>query len=168
MVHDATDALRETWRSPVPQPPAPRACVALLGLLDCNAHGLFLLTAAHEGTRGGTVVRWVQPCAADPPMVTVAFRKGCAASPLVHDSRRFALCRVPESDRLLRATFGTSHGLGEDPFLGLRTFSTPNGCPVPESSLGWLECELAFNLDLEAEYGLYVGRVRDGEMPGDA
>jgi flavin reductase (DIM6/NTAB) family NADH-FMN oxidoreductase RutF len=101
-------------------------------------------------------------------MVTVAFRKGSATSPLVYDRRRFALCRVPESDRLLRATFEAGPGLGEDPFLGLRTVSTPNGCPVPASALGWLECELVFNLDLEAECGLYVGRVRHGETPGDA
>ncbi|MHC5006226.1 MAG: flavin reductase [Planctomycetota bacterium] len=140
----------------------------MLGLLDGSSHGFFLLTATHDGVRSGTVARWVQPCAANPPMVTVAFRKGNATSPLVYDSRRFTLCRVPESDRLLRATFESGPGLGEDPFLGLRNFSTPNGCPVPASALGWLDCELAFNLDLEAECGLYVGRVRDGEILSDA
>jgi flavin reductase (DIM6/NTAB) family NADH-FMN oxidoreductase RutF len=76
--------------------------------------------------------------------------------------------RLRQPDRLLRATFQSGPGLGEDPFLGLRTVPTPNGCPVPASALGWLECDLAFNLDLEAECGLYVGRVRDGEILSDA
>ncbi|MHC4082437.1 MAG: flavin reductase family protein [Planctomycetota bacterium] len=140
----------------------------MLGLLDGSSHGLFLLTAAHEGMRSGTLVRWVQTCATDPPMVSVAFRKGSATSPLVYDSRRFGLCRIPEADRLVQATFTNGHRLGEDPFLSLRTVFTPNGCPVPASALGWLECELAFNIDLEAECGLYVGRVRDGETRGAA
>jgi flavin reductase (DIM6/NTAB) family NADH-FMN oxidoreductase RutF len=164
-VHAGSDALDECWR---PRPPSPQASSAMLGLLDGISPGAFLLTATHEGTRGGTVVRWVQPCAANPPMVTVAFRRGIATAPLVYDSRRFALCRIPQADRLLRATFKNGHGLGEDPFLSLRTFSTPNGCPVPASAVGWLECELAFNIDLEAECGLYVGIVCAGEIAGDA
>jgi flavin reductase (DIM6/NTAB) family NADH-FMN oxidoreductase RutF len=69
---------------------------------------------------------------------------------------------------LLRATFETGHGLGEDPFLGIRTILTPGGCPIPASAPGWLECALAFNIDLEAECGLYVGRVRAGKAPAAA
>ncbi|MHC5006409.1 MAG: flavin reductase [Planctomycetota bacterium] len=102
------------------------------------------------------------------PIRTVAFRRGSATSPLVYDSRRFALCPVPKTARLLRATFETGHGLGEDPFLGIRTILTPGGCPIPASAPGWLECALAFNIDLEAECGLYVGRVRAGKAPAAA
>jgi flavin reductase (DIM6/NTAB) family NADH-FMN oxidoreductase RutF len=138
----------------------------MLHLLDGTSRDTYLLTAAHEGIRSGALVRWVQPCAADPPMVAVAFRRDAATSPLVLDSHRFALCRIPESDRLLRATFASTNRLGEDPFLGLRTFLTLGGCPVPTAAQGWLECELAFNLDLEADCSLYVGLVGDGRAPG--
>ena len=90
------------------------------------------------------------------------------SEPSVNEELVIALCRLPESDRLLRATFASGNGWGEDPFLGMRTISTPHGCPVPASARGWLECTLAFNIDLEADCGLYVGRVCDGRAPGDA
>lgn len=133
----------------------------MLHLFEGCSAGLFLLTAIHNDTRSGALARWVQPCAATPPMVTVAFRRGIEVSGLIYDSRRFALCRIPQTDRRLRWAFASGREPGEDPFVGLRTIATPNGCPVPEAAAGWLECELAFNIDLEADFGLYIGLVRD-------
>jgi flavin reductase (DIM6/NTAB) family NADH-FMN oxidoreductase RutF len=169
IVHAEPDISDGPWRPAPARPPEPHAAAAMLHLLDGCSRGHFLLTAAHEGTRSGTLVRWVQPCATDPPMVAVAFRRDGIVQPLVHGSHRFALARVPDTDRLLQAVFATSHGPGEDPFLGIRTFLTPGGCPVPAATRGWLECEMAFNIDLEADCGLYVGLVSAaGRAPGDA
>jgi flavin reductase (DIM6/NTAB) family NADH-FMN oxidoreductase RutF len=145
---------------------APRVSADMLTLFEGCSAGLFLLTSTYDGVRSGALVRWVQPCAGKPPMVTVAFRRGILASSLIYDSRRFAICRIPETDRLLRSAFASRHEPGADPFLGIKTTATPNGCPVPVSAVGWLECELAFNIDLEADFGLYVGLVCDAGVLG--
>jgi flavin reductase (DIM6/NTAB) family NADH-FMN oxidoreductase RutF len=162
IVHAETGDGHDSWSPSAARPAvAPRALTNMLHLFERFPTGLFLLTATHDGVRSGALVRWVQPCAATPPMVTVAFRRGIFTSSLIYDSRRFAVCRFPETDRLLRSTFASYHEPAEDPFLGSRTITTPNGCPVPQAALGWLECELAFNIDLEADFGLYVGLVRN-------
>ena len=46
-----------------------------------------------------------------------------------------------------------------DPFEGIATQRAPGGPPVPSCATAWASCELAFNLDLEADAILYVGRI---------
>jgi len=73
--------------------------------------GLFVLTASWEGRAGAVLVKWVQPCSDEPPMVMVALNKGQHVEPLIRNSRFFVLCQISENDRFLLRKFGQAgHG----------------------------------------------------------
>ena len=124
--------------------------------------GLFILTAAYNGSRSGVLVAWVQQCAAVPPLVLAAVATGLPVVPLIRDSRSFALCQISAEDRLLARKFDPAPLAGEDPFLSMPVTLSPNGAPILQRALSWLDCEVVRHIDLESDCGLYVGRVRDG------
>src|SRR5690606_19270788 len=68
-------------------------------------HGLFIMTAAHEDSSTGTLVRWVQRCSDDPVVILVSLRRGQGIEPLIRDSRAFAICQISEDDRFLQRKF---------------------------------------------------------------
>jgi flavin reductase (DIM6/NTAB) family NADH-FMN oxidoreductase RutF len=102
-------------------------------------------------------------------MVVVAIEKGQALSPIIRDSRNFALCRVADDDPLVDRIFQVMPELGRDPFLGLPHMSTPSLCPVPLRAEWWLDCEMVRYLDIEADHEMYIacvhhaGRLENGE-----
>ena len=126
--------------------------------------GLFILTAAYNGSRSGVLVAWVQQCATRPPLVMAAVSTTMPVVPLIRDSRNFALCQVSAEDRLLARKFDRLAMDLEDPFMSLPVTVSPNGAPILQNALSWLDCEVIRHIDLESDYGLYVGRVRHGGM----
>ena len=58
--------------------------------------GMFVLTAASGEKRTGIIVSFVQQACINPPMVTVAIRKGRPIMPLISESRQFGLCQLAE------------------------------------------------------------------------
>jgi flavin reductase (DIM6/NTAB) family NADH-FMN oxidoreductase RutF len=129
--------------------------------------GRFLLTAAHDGARSAILVTWVQPCAADSPLVMTALATSRPVTPLIRDSRGFALCQIAADDRFLSRKFATTPVQGEDPFVGLDTFTAASGAPIVSRAMSYLDCELVRHVDLEADCGLYVGLVRAGGVLND-
>lgn len=129
--------------------------------LERIPRGLFVLTSAHDGRRGGVVVRGVQPCADEPPMLIVSVRKGNAVAPLIRDSRCFAICEVEAGDRLLLRKFAEGIKPRDgDPFdcFGVERLAT--GSPVLSRSPLAFDCEVVRHFDLESDHELYVGQVR--------
>ena len=126
--------------------------------------GLFVLTSAYNGARSGALVQWVQQCATNPPLVMAAVATGLAVVPLIRDSHSFALCQIGESDRFLARQFTPAPPYGEDPFVTLPTSNAPGGAPIVRRAMSWIECEVVRHIDLESDYGLYVGVVRHGGM----
>lgn len=148
-------------------PPIDRAQVS--DLLEGIPSGRFLITSRFGDQRSAAIVRWVQQAAVHPPMIVVAIEKGQALSPIIRDSRNFALCRVMDDDPLVERIFQVMPELGRDPFLGLPHLSTPSLCPVPLRAEWWLDCEMVRYLDIEADHEMYVagvhhaGRIEHGE-----
>lgn len=139
---------------------------SLLQAIEQIPSGLFILTAAYNGSRSGVLVPWVQQCSADPPLVAAAVSTSLPVVPLIRDSRSFALCQIGAEDRLLARKFERAPGPGDDPFLSLPITHSPSGAPVLQGALSWLDCEVVRHIDLESDCGLYVGRVRDGGLLG--
>lgn len=133
---------------------------AMLAALEAISDACFVLSAAFEGKRGGVVVRSVAACGVSPPMVVVAVRKGHWVETLVRDSRHFALSRLASPDRLtLRRFAETSRPRDGDPFDLTPHMRLMSSSPVLADADLALDCELVRRLDLETEYGLYIGHV---------
>jgi flavin reductase (DIM6/NTAB) family NADH-FMN oxidoreductase RutF len=122
--------------------------------------GSFVLTAAHDDCRSGTLVQWVQRCAESPAMVVVALRKGHPIEPLIRDSRAFCLNLLREGEVLLRRKFETGHTQGDDPFVSLPATQAPSGSPVLLRAVAYVDCELMRHLDIESDFEVYIGLVK--------
>jgi flavin reductase (DIM6/NTAB) family NADH-FMN oxidoreductase RutF len=134
---------------------------------DLN-RGVFVLTAQHDGRRAGLVVRSVQSCADEPPLIAVAVRTGHWIDPLVRDSHAFAVCRVSASERLLlRKLAEPARTRDSDPFDCVPTERLATGAPVLSRSMLVLDCEVVRHFDLEADHELFIGLVRAFKQ-GDA
>jgi flavin reductase (DIM6/NTAB) family NADH-FMN oxidoreductase RutF len=138
----------------------------IAGAIGRIPSGLFILTAAHEDRRSGMLASWVQQACFKPPMVSVAVGKGRAIMPLISESRRFGLCQLPRSEKVIVRKFAAGVEAGEDPFLGfdLRA-DTVTGVPILSRVLGYMECELACHMDVEGDHDL-VGVVKGGAYLG--
>ena len=95
-------------------------------------------------------------------MVIVAMSKGLPVEPLIRDSRSFVLCQIAKDDRLLRRKFATPPDAREDPFVTIPTMTAASGAPIVKQAVAYLDCELVRHIDLETDYALYVGKVRQG------
>jgi flavin reductase (DIM6/NTAB) family NADH-FMN oxidoreductase RutF len=125
--------------------------------------GLFVLTAAHEERRLGTLVSWVQQACFEPPMVCVAIAKGTPIMPIVSESRCFGLCQLAADDRTLTRKFANANDPGDDPFLGVPLVKPVLAkLPILAGARVYLECELSCHMDVEGDHDLFVGAVRAG------
>lgn len=134
----------------------------VLAALGCIPNGLFVVTSTCEDRRGGQIVRWVQRCCDQPPMISMSLTKGKAIMPLISESRRFALCQLSKEERILARKFSQDFSTLEDPFLGLDMIRSQLGLPILAQSVSYLECELACHMDVEGDRDLFVGLVLGG------
>ena len=124
----------------------------------------FFLTAKGADKSHGVMAEFVTACANTPPMLLVSVRKGMALSPLIRDSRMFALAAV-EGIALAHARRLDQMIIDQvDSFMGITVDHTPSGIPVLANSITWFECELARHIDIDADCELYAGTVRAAHM----
>lgn len=140
---------------------SPRDCSAAIAQIP---GGLFLLTANFEDHRHAVLVKWVQQCSDNPPMVMVAMSKGQAVEPLIRESRRFVLCQISADDRFLARKFSNGGSGGEDPLVTLMTTTSPNGSPIVDRAMAYLDCEVVRHVELDSDHRVYVGQVHAGAV----
>jgi len=124
--------------------------------------GCFVLTANCEGRRGAVLVKWVQQCSDQPPMVMVALGKGQMVEPLIRNSRSFALCQVSDADRFLMRKLTDELPEDEDPLISFMTIAAPSGSPVLQRAAAFLDCEVVRHIELDCDHRIYVGQVHHG------
>ncbi|MSR69625.1 MAG: hypothetical protein EXS17_04690 [Phycisphaerales bacterium] len=128
-------------------------------VLELIPSSLFLLTSAYGEMRGGIIVRCVQQVAMQPSMLLIAMEKGQPISPIIRDSRNFALCILTVDDRATPKMFASDRNQSVDAFLTIPHLVAPGGCPVPLRARGYVACELVRHLDIESDYEVYIGMV---------
>jgi len=126
--------------------------------------GLFVLTVNCDGRRDARLVKWVQPCSDEPPMVMVALAKGHSVEPLIQESRCFALCQLSAEDKFLARKFAQPHANGDDPLVSLMTSTAPSGSPILDRALSFLDCEVVRHVELDSDHRIYVGQVHWGAV----
>jgi len=119
----------------------------------------FLMTTAYGDLRDGRIVERVQQCGTNPPMLLVAMEKGHPLSPLIRDSRTFALSLLDPNERLLQRVFGPERRVGDDPFLTYPHQVGTLGAPIVTRAIAWFDCEVVRHLDMETNFELFIGQV---------
>lgn len=131
--------------------------------------GVFVMTSHHEERFSGVGVSWVQQVSFEPPMVMVALHKGRTITPLILESRAFALCQIGRDDRMLLKHFAEERNGGDDPFEGLEIARAESGSPIITRSAAFLDCRVVRHIDIDADHDLYIGRVLTAQIlnPGE-
>jgi flavin reductase (DIM6/NTAB) family NADH-FMN oxidoreductase RutF len=137
-------------------PPPTEETLTALGAIPASQ---YLITTAYGEVRDGRLVERVQQCGTSPPMILVAMEKGHPLSPLIRDSRTFALSLLDPNERLLQRVFGPDRRIGEDPFLTYPHRRGLLGAPIVTRATAWFDCEVVRHLDMETNFELYVGVV---------
>jgi len=140
--------------------------VEVVRALEMLPRGTFVMTAAYDSRRGGVVVHWVESCAEEPRLVSVAARKGHPIDPLIRDSHAFGICMVDPEDKLLLRKFSPRRAPDDraDQFLSFQVERLVTGSPILKRSLMALDCEVVRHVDLEADHELFVGQVVAGRV----
>lgn len=133
---------------------------AIAQALEAAPSAPFIMTARHGKDRAGAVTRWVQQCSVEPPLVSVALRRGHPIEPVIRDSHAFALCRVDDTDRLLVRRFENHTERPADAFDSIECETLITGAPCILRAQCALDCEVHQHYDLECDYELYIGVVR--------
>lgn len=126
--------------------------------------GAAILTASADGRTTGTLVSWLQQAAFEPPMITVAIRKGRYIEELISVSGRFAANLLPDKPGALMAHFVRGFGPDENAFNGLETSASVAG-PVLRRAAAHLLCIVRARYEA-GDHHLYLAEVMDGTVTG--
>lgn len=124
----------------------------------------YVLTSSFELARAGVAVQWVQRCALEPLLVSVALRKGHPIELLIRDSHCFALSLLSDRDQAIVRRFETEDDSPLNVFDTLDVETLVTGAPCLKRAVLAIDCEVHRHLDIEADHEIYVGLVRDARL----
>ncbi len=124
--------------------------------------GVSVVTVDLDGERLGLTLASLTSLALEPPLVGVSIAKQAALHELLRAAGGFAVSLLAADQVALAQHFAR----GVPPIALWQGIDARDGrrAPLLEGALGWLECELAAELDA-GDHTFFVGRVHDAE-PG--
>lgn len=120
--------------------------------------GVAILTTQQGEDKGAMLASWFQQCSFEPPMVSVAMKKGRSAESVLQSSEKFVLNILHTNQKDMLGHFGKGFKPGEDPFVGIDTETQKTGLPILKKSLCFLECELRHVFEV-GDHHICVGEV---------
>ena len=130
---------------------------------------LWLVTAAHEGRRGGLIATFavrasIVSCL---PRMVLGIARQHHTWGLIEAGGSFALHLLYPGQLDLVWRFGLASGHDADKFAGLDAASTPGGQPLIREALAWLDCRVEGHLD-SGDRSIYLAAVTSGATTGEA
>jgi flavin reductase (DIM6/NTAB) family NADH-FMN oxidoreductase RutF len=150
---------------PLPEPNA-RAIARVFDLYDPP---LWLVTAAHEGRRGGLIATFAVRASivAGLPRMVLGVARQHHTWGLIDGGGHFALHLLYPHQLDLVWRFGLASGHQTDKFAGLAPATTPADQPLIREALAWLDCRVEACLNT-GDRSVYLAAVTAGASTGDA
>ncbi len=131
------------------------------------ATGVTVITTAHDGWLHGMTANAITSVSLDPLLLLICVDKTAHAQEQVTKSGKFAVNILTEEQegisRLFAATAKPEHGR----LRGAAYHFGPNGAPVLDLSLAYLECEVADRFE-GGDHTIFTGAVLDGDLLHEA
>jgi flavin reductase (DIM6/NTAB) family NADH-FMN oxidoreductase RutF len=141
------------------------ARIAIGEALAAIPSGCCILTCASGGMSTGMLASWVQQAAFEPPMVTVAVKKGRPIEALIEQCSTFTLNALGEDPFELFKHFGSGFEPGEPAFEGLDTVTSNWGVEL-SAAQAVLNCRVEGTIEA-GDHRVYVGAVANGLRRGE-
>ena len=109
---------------------------------------------------------WVQQAAFEPPMVTVAVKKGRYISGWIAESGVLGLSIVGDDQKTFLAHFGKGFEPDQHAFENVRIERHTTGVPLLADALGFFDCNVASRLEA-GDHDIFLAEIVDGGFRGD-
>jgi flavin reductase (DIM6/NTAB) family NADH-FMN oxidoreductase RutF len=137
-------------------------------LLHKLTYGLYVLTSADGGERGGMLVTWVVQASFEPPLVAVAVQSTAHTTEVMKKSGTFALNFMADEQRTEAAAFGKKFAKVGDKFADFPHHpGALTGSPVLDDAFGHLECRVTGWL-AGGDHDIAVAEIVDAQLGRDA
>ncbi|MGQ9731923.1 MAG: flavin reductase family protein [Candidatus Zipacnadales bacterium] len=123
---------------------------------DMLNHGVNIVTAQHEGVRGGLACAWATQVAID--QVLVCLGSQSATRQLILASRAFAVNVLAREHLPIARHFASGHSNQRDKFAGIAYHEGETGAPLLDDCALALDCVVKEILEA-ADHKLIIGRV---------
>ncbi len=136
---------------------------SLASALGKVASGIFIVTARRGQAETGMLASWVQQCAFEPPLLTVAIKEGRYIGRMLADGAALTINVLDESQTDMVVHFGRGFEPGAAAFDGLEVRGRPGLPPVLSESLAYLDCQVTAHY-ATGDHDLFVCKVLDGAV----
>jgi flavin reductase (DIM6/NTAB) family NADH-FMN oxidoreductase RutF len=130
------------------------------------AHGVYVISTAHEGRLNGLTAAWVARASFVPPLITASIGKARFSHGMILDSGVFAVSILGPGDIELGRHFGLKTGRKTDKFEGIDYETKVTGSPILKSCIAWLDCKVVSFHDA-GDHTIFIGEVLDGGVNRD-
>jgi flavin reductase (DIM6/NTAB) family NADH-FMN oxidoreductase RutF len=128
--------------------------------------GLFVLTARHGSEEAGMLASFVQQCSFDPPLVSVALRRGSTFQSWLRPGDTVVVNLLDDGQTDMVAFFGRGVDPGVNVFAELELERTADGTAVLAEALAFLACRVESSIPT-GDHELLLLRVVDGRLLGE-
>src|SRR5262249_46721136 len=125
--------------------------------------GIFVLTCRRGDKEAALLASWVQQCSFDPPMLSVAVKRGREVAAWLADGAPFAVNILGENQKDLLSHFGKGLMLAELADAERRVDRVDGRAAALTEALAVLHCEPAGNCEA-GDHHLIVGRIVAGRL----
>jgi flavin reductase (DIM6/NTAB) family NADH-FMN oxidoreductase RutF len=125
--------------------------------------GIYILTVGTGERSTGMLASWVMQAGFEPPMVSVAVKKGRFVGDWITAGQPFVLNLLGESDSQLMKRFSAGFEPGTPAFDGLAITHCARGVPILKDALGHLECEPTGHID-SGDHRVFLAKVARGKL----
>lgn len=128
--------------------------------------GLFVVTSGKAERATGMLTSFVQQAGFEPPVVTVAIKKGRQLLEVVRECGVFCVSVLHDGSIHLLGHFARGFEPGQDAFRGIEVNIACNGVPYPADAHAFLACRVLGEADW-SDHVVVCGEVLDGDRRDD-
>lgn len=127
--------------------------------------GLFILTVRRGQSETGMLASWVQQCSFEPPLITLAVKRGRDVLAWLTEGSLCILNILDSSQTDMIGHFGRGFALDEPAFTGLEV--EPGGiAPILSEALAYLECRVTSRC-VAGDHDLIIAQAIGGRLLGE-
>ena len=127
------------------------------------SHGVYVITVRTKDRINGMTAAWVSQVSLNPLLLMVSIAPARFSHNLIKESGYFAINVLDDDTMNDGAVFGFKSGRKVDKFQGIPHFDAPNGSPVIENVLAYVECKVA-DILRAGDHDLFIGEVTSAKI----